>query len=265
MQIPQDSELNHIIPPEITGDEFHAAISWLSEHEDIHTVLEIGSSAGGGSTSAFVEGLDRNPNRPILYCMELSAPRFERLQRAYAGLGFVKCYNASSVSVDKFPTESQVASFYGSQKTALNRWPLERVLGWLRQDIEYVAKSGAPQNGIEMIKAERAIETFDMVLIDGSEFTGSAELDEIYGATIICLDDTETFKNFHSRFRLVNDQAYELIIDNKMLRNGFSVFCRRDRACVWRDRGMYLDRRGRPAQRLRLRRIWDRVRARGTK
>jgi hypothetical protein len=262
MQIPEDSELNNIIPPEIAGDSFHAAISWLSEHEDLHTVLEIGSSAGGGSTTAFVDGLRRNPNRPILYCMELSMPRFEQLRRAYAGLDFVRCYNASSVSAEKFPTEKQVTAFYSSRRSPLNRWPLERVLGWLRQDIDYVAKSGAPQNGIQLIKAERAIDSFDMVLIDGSEFTGAAELEEIYGATIICLDDTQTFKNFCSRFRLTGDQAYELIIDDSSLRNGFSVFCRRDRPCVWRDRGMYLNARGQPAQSSRLRKLWHLVRAR---
>jgi hypothetical protein len=246
-KVPKNSGLNNIIAPEISGDRFHASISWLSEHEELRTVLEIGSSAGGGSTTAFVEGLSRNPGRPTLYCMELSIPRFEKLRRTYSECDFVSCYNVSSVALERFPSEQDVAEFYNSQVSVLNQWPLEQVIGWLRQDIEYVASSGVPQNGIQRIKAENKIRYFDMVLIDGSEFTGNAELEEVHGAKIICLDDTRTYKNYRSRQRLMNDASYQLIVEDDSLRNGFSVFCRRDAPCAWRDRGIYLDDRGCPS------------------
>ena len=247
--VAKKSELDNLIGPEIVGDRFHAAICWLSRWEDLRTALEIGSSAGAGSTSAFVEGLSCNPNQPTLYCMELSLPRFEKLREAYAGIDFVRCYNASSIPLGKFPPEQDVVNFYHSHRGPLNDYPLDRVLGWLRQDIDYVASCGAPQNGIRLIKAEHCVDTFDMVLIDGSEFTGEAELDEVYGAKIICLDDTKTFKNYRSRKRLVSDPSYQLIIDDTSLRNGFSVFCRRDKPCAWRDRNMRLNRHGRPTRR----------------
>jgi hypothetical protein len=242
-------QLDNLIAPEIVHDRFYAAIGWLSQWEDLRTVLEIGSSAGAGSTRAFVEGLSRNPNHPILYCIELSLPRFEKLGEMYAGHGFVKCYNASSVPPERFPSEEAVANFYHSHRGPLNNYPLDRVLDWLRQDIDYIAASGAQQNGIQLIKTENLINTFDMVLIDGSEFTGEAELDEVYGAKIICLDDTKTFKNYGSRHRLINDPSYQLIIDEGSLRNGFSVFCRHDLPSAWREQQMHLNRRGRPAQR----------------
>src|SRR5260370_5086824 len=135
-----------MIAPEIPGDKFHAAISWLSEHEKLDSVLEIGSSAGDGSTSAFVDGLSRNSNRPSLYCMELSVPRFHKLRKTYAAFEFVKCYNVSSVPLDRFPTETEVTMVYRTQRTALNQWPLESVLEWLRQDIKYVRSSDVPRS-----------------------------------------------------------------------------------------------------------------------
>ncbi|MHC5832091.1 MAG: hypothetical protein ACYT04_92970, partial [Nostoc sp.] len=97
--------------------------------------------------------------------------------------------------------------------TNLNLYPLERVLGWLRQDIEYVNKSGVSDNGIQKIKKENNIDCFDLVLIDGSEFTGEAELDEVYGANLICLDDITTFKNYRNHQRLLADQNYVLIAE----------------------------------------------------
>lgn len=72
---------------------------------------------------------------------------------------------------------------------------------------------------------------FDLVLIDGSEFTGTAEMNDIYGAKIICLDDINAYKCYEARQRLLNDSAYELLAENRLLRNGFSIFYRVDAAC----------------------------------
>ena len=222
------SELDHIIPPEIKDDEFYFLIQKLSQEEDIRSVLEIGSSAGGGSTEAFVTGLGNNRNNPRLFCMEISKPRFAELQKRYINRDFVACYNVSSVPISKFPADTELSCFYSTTKTALNNYTLERVTGWLRQDIDYVHSSGVPTNGIELIKQENGIDLFDMVLIDGSEFTGKAELDEIYGAKFILLDDINGFKNYHNRQRLIADPHYTLVQENMNTRNGYSIFRRND-------------------------------------
>jgi glycosyltransferase involved in cell wall biosynthesis/predicted O-methyltransferase YrrM len=219
-----DSELNRLIPPEIKNDEFYAAIQKIAKEEDIKTVLEIGSSSGEGSTEAFVTGLRENPNKPTLFCMEVSKNRFAELKNNYKNESFVKCYNISSVSVKKFADEKEIIDFYHSNHTNLNLYSLERVLGWLRQDIEYVNNSGVSDNGIQKIKHENNIDSFDLVLIDGSEFTGSAELDEVYGSKYICLDDINTFKNYQNFNRLLNDPNYILINSNQNIRNGYAIF-----------------------------------------
>jgi len=84
------------------------------------------------------------------------------------------------------------------------------------------------QNGIQTIKEQYEINTFDLVLIDGSEFTGEAELNEVYGSKVIILDDANSYKNYTAHHRLINDENYELIRKNFSLRNGYSIFKRKD-------------------------------------
>ncbi|MEG4802915.1 FkbM family methyltransferase [Microcoleus sp. ARI1-B5] len=218
------SEMNKIIPAEIKYDQFYQAIKQIAKEEDIKTILEIGSSSGEGSTEAFVTGIRENPHHPQLFCMEISQARFTELQNRYAKDGFVKCYNVSSVGLNKFATEKEVIDFYNSYQTALNQYPLERVLDWLRQDLKYLQDSGVSQAGIKQIKSENKIIFFDVVLIDGSEFTGEAELDEVYGAKFIFLDDINTFKNHKNYHKLLKDPNYKLLLHNLHLRNGYAIF-----------------------------------------
>ncbi|PSB51793.1 FkbM family methyltransferase [filamentous cyanobacterium Phorm 6] len=219
-----NSQLNRLIPPEIKNDELYLAIHKIARQEDIKTVLEIGSSSGQGSTEAFVTGLRENPSQPVLFCMEISKPRFAELQNTYRNDSFVKCYNVSSVSIEQFAEREEVIRFYRNHQTNLNYYPLEQVLGWLSQDIEYVKKSGVLENGIKEIKKENDIDVFDAVLIDGSEFTGNAELEEVYGAKIIILDDINTFKNYRNHNKLLTDPNYVLVGQNYLIRNGYAIF-----------------------------------------
>ncbi|MFZ1983525.1 MAG: hypothetical protein WAU91_03875, partial [Desulfatitalea sp.] len=218
------SGLDRLIPPEIRNDAFYEMIERIAAEEDIRTILEIGASSGEGSTNALVQGISRNQHQPVLHCIEISRGRFQALQRRYGRHPQIHCHNFSSVPLARFPSEAQLARFYQEAPTALTRYPLQQVLGWLRQDIAYVTASGVAQDGIARIKQDHGIETFDMVLIDGSEFTGSAELEELYGARFILLDDINTFKNHANYRRLKTDPAYTLLEENCSLRNGYAVF-----------------------------------------
>ncbi len=221
-----NSELNFLIPPEIKNDEFYAIIQQLARTEDIQTVLEIGSSSGGGSTEAFVTGLRNNPNQPKLFCMEVSQARFAELNKRYERESFVKCYNVSSVAVEEFPDRSEVINFYHNSNSNLKKFPLELVLEWLQQDIDYVKNAGVSINGIRQVKQDNQIDNFDLVLIDGSEFTGISELKEVYGSKFILLDDITTFKNYTNHQQLLADPNYILVSENTSIRNGYSVFKR---------------------------------------
>lgn len=221
--------LETIIPGEIVNDDFYKILHSLACRPDLKTFLEIGSSSGAGSTQAFVSALKERSDAAStrLYCMELSTERFAALRAAYADLDFVKVYNQSSVSLEEFPSEAEVAFFYANTRSTLNAYPLEQVLSWLRQDLEYMRQSGLTSNGIEVIKKENGIQHFDMVLIDGSEFTGEPELYHTIGARVIALDDVNSHKCFNVFRILTNHVSYALTHQNLELRNGFAVFEKR--------------------------------------
>lgn len=97
-------------------------------------------------------------------------------------------------------------------------------MGWLQQDLDYLTREGLSGYGIRDVRRREGIEGFDAVLIDGSEFTGTAELEEVYGARFLILDDTRTFKNYGNCRRLERDPAYRLLARSRWTRNGFAVF-----------------------------------------
>jgi hypothetical protein len=101
---------------------------------------------------------------------------------------------------------------------------LATVLSWLQQDLDYLRDHDLSSPGIAQLKKRYSIETFDAVLIDGSEFAGPAELHDVYGAQFLLLDDTETFKNWENSRRLKTDPSYRLIHADPKTRNGFAVF-----------------------------------------
>jgi glycosyltransferase involved in cell wall biosynthesis len=221
------SNLDTLILPEVFEDEFYTAIVNLARSARIDTVLEIGSSSGGGSTLAWVEGLRQNPRHPRLYCMEVSRARCAALKERWGGEGFVECFLGSSVRPDQFPDPAAVENFHRTIPGPLQQYPIAEVLGWLKQDLDYLEKEQVPTGCIAQIKRERSITHFGAVLIDGSEFTGDAELDEIYGAEYILLDDICTYKCHGARLRLLHDPGYELIAENEKIRHGYSIFKRR--------------------------------------
>jgi glycosyltransferase involved in cell wall biosynthesis len=223
----ENSDLSRLIDPEIKGDAFYDVITHLAATEALQTVLEIGSSSGGGSTEALVAGISRNRGSPKLFCIEVSEPRFRKLQEAYKDCPFVHCYNLSTVGINQFPKPDEVIAFYKEVPSGLRQFSLSTVLNWLRQDIEYIRESRVETGAIAKIKADHGITTFDMVLIDGSEFTGYVEYSLILGARFILLDDTNTFKCYKVRQSLLSDPMYDLIADDQGLRNGYSVFKRR--------------------------------------
>ena len=219
------SDLDRPIAPEIRDDELCRLLEQLAATEGVGLVLEIGASSGEGSTEALVRGALRNPVTPQLHTIEVSRVRFERLAGRYRAHGFVHCHNVSSVPLARFPSRAEVERFHREVPSRLQRIPLEEVLRWLDQDVAYLEEHGlAGTAGIQQIKREHGIDLFDLVLIDGSEFTGAAELAEVYGARFIALDDTRSYKNFISEARLLADPRYRLLARSADLREGFAVF-----------------------------------------
>lgn len=218
--------LDHIIGGEIQGDQFYKLLQSYASRQDLKLFLEIGSSAGGGSTQAFVDAISMrsDSDEVSVYCFELSKNRFKLLAEKYSHFAFVKPYNVSSISASEFPDESSIIDFYQTVKSSLNDYPIDTILQWYWQDINYIQNSGLDTNGITYIKEKNSINTFDMVLIDGSEFTGEVELNLVMGSKLIALDDINTFKCYNAFKILSSNPSYALKHSNRKLRNGFAIF-----------------------------------------
>ena len=139
-------------------------------------------------------------------------------------LSTIKLLNLSRNSCRCHP---KVIEFYNNTASKLRQWPLETVLNWLQTDLDYIQTHNAPSNGIMQALRSTKQNAFDAVLIDGSEFTGTAEFAQTYGATWILLDDILTFKNWNAFNFLINDSRYQLILRQVSVRNGFAVFQRK--------------------------------------
>jgi hypothetical protein len=222
------SQLDHLIPPEVRNDELAGWLTRLATRNDVKTILEVGSSSGEGSTAALAEGLKRN-GAANLYCVEFSEVRFKALESRYINNAQVHCYRGCSVRRDGFLTPAQVADFYQNHKTNLNRYPLPRVLGWLEQDLDYLDMHVVPMDVIMSIRAAAKVEFFDLAFLDGSAFTGMADLMQVFGASLIVLDDICDIKNHGAYHFLRRADAirYNLIWENWNVRNGFAVFERK--------------------------------------
>ena len=226
------SQLELSIPGEINDDEFSKSIKKLASLSSLKNIIEIGSSSGGGSTKSFIEALQRrNDLEQVKFiCLELSNERFKNLKNYLKPYKYAIAYNLSSVDINSFPTENEVMKFYKNRNTVLNKVPLKEVLRWREQDIEYIKNSGKNICGLEAIKNSLGIKIFDLCLIDGSEFTGKAELNHLIGSNYILLDDTETYKCREAFEILNNREDYELIEYNPNLRHGYAAFKKKKRS-----------------------------------
>ena len=218
--------LDEIIAPEIKNDMFYALLHILASSEAVRSILEIGSSSGEGSTDAFVQAIRVRSDRDLvsLYCIEISKNRFAKLISMYSSDRFVKPYNLSSIAPDAFPSRDEVINFYHRIPSRLNQYSLESILEWHTQDIEYLNQNGMNINGINFIKNENKIQFFDLVLIDGSEFTGERDLHSVLGARLIALDDVMAFKCWNAYQYLLHNSSYQLMHCDLKTRNGFAIF-----------------------------------------
>lgn len=222
------SKLETQISPEIVNDELFKELELLASQDDVKTILEIGTGSGEGSTLAIVNGLGKNKKKKTLFTtIEISKQRAQSVIDRYRNNKNMVVYVGCSVSIEDYATDAQIEKFYNSKKTALNKYPLEMVLGWKKEELDYIAENDVECGIINTIERQSDGKPFDLVLIDGSEFTGHAELKLLIGAKYIVLDDINAFKNNDNYNYLQASKQYSLVKENWNLRNGFAIFKRK--------------------------------------
>ena len=211
------------IPAEIKNDELYDRIITTIRmfSSEIKTVLEVGASSGDGSTEALIIGMAGLQDK-TLYTIEANPIRYKNLVERYKGLDWVKPMNGSSVSIEEYMSEDDVEFFHKNTPTQLNEYSLETVLSWHKDELLSIARWRIPTGVID------AIQKPDMVLLDGSPFTGNAEYQKVCDSKIIILDDIFDIKHHHSHQALRKNKDYECLFCNLTLRNGYSIWVKRE-------------------------------------
>jgi len=217
-----------IIPAEIKNDELFSRIidTIMLFNFEIKTVLEVGASSGDGSTEALVLAMEQLEEK-TLYTIEADQARFELLSKRYVDKDWVKPINKSSIHLSQYPTKGQVEDFYNTTLTQLNQYPLEFVLSWYDTEVEKIKYLNDKVGAIDQITFDNNIDRFDLVLLDGSPFTGYQEYEKIVGAKIIILDDIIDIKHHYTQLALRDNKEYECIFCNATLRNGYAIWAKR--------------------------------------
>ena len=193
-------------------DSFGKALAQYSEGLDVG--LEIGGGTGDGSTQCIrtkrLFSIENHPDRIGRHSMNLSAK------------GGVSV-NGTATLPKLWMNQLDIAEFYGTNKTALNQYPLDQVLGWYHECIEFAQPYST--NAIEDIHIEHKV-NFDFVLIDGSPFSGEAELrcvrPFLAEKAIIALDDVNDIKNWANYHKLKG--FAKLLWEDWSVRNGAAIF-----------------------------------------
>ena len=198
---------------EITiNDSFGKALAKYSEGLDVG--LEIGGGTGDGSTQCIrtkrLFSIENHPDRIGRHSMNLSAS------------GGVSVKGTATLP-KLWMNQLDVAEFYGTNKTTLNQYPLDQVLGWYHECVEFAQPYST--NAIEDIHIEHKV-NFNFVLIDGSPFSGEAELrcvrPFLSEKAIIALDDVNDIKNL-ANYHKLNGFA-KLLWEDWSVRNGAAIF-----------------------------------------
>jgi hypothetical protein len=198
---------------EITiNDSFGKALAKYSEGLDVG--LEIGGGTGDGSTQCIrtkrLFSIENHPDRIGRHSMNLSAR------------GGVSV-NGTATLPKLWMNQLDVAEFYGTNKTTLNQYPIDQVLGWYHECVEFAQPYST--NAIEDIHFEHKVD-FNFVLIDGSPFSGEAELrcvrPFLAEKAIIALDDVNDIKNLANYNKLKG--FGKLLWEDWSVRNGAAIF-----------------------------------------
>lgn len=194
------------------NDPFGQALAKYSKGKKIG--LEIGGGTGDGSTQCI--------QADKLFSIEINPERIGRHRMNLEAKGGISV-QGSAVTRGLWMNKFDILEFYTNRKTNLNQYSSEMVLGWYSECLD-LAKPYTT-NAIEDIHFDHNVD-FDFVLIDGSPFSGEAELrcvrPFLAEKAIIALDDINDIKNYDNYQKLKNHA--KLLWEDWNIRNGAAIF-----------------------------------------
>lgn len=195
---------------EITiADSFGQALAKYST--GLECGVEIGGGTGDGSTQCIktkeLFSFEIHPDRMGRHGMNLSMRQ-----------GGTSLHHLSS-NPARWMNETQIKEFYQATKTNLNAYPIEQILGWLKDDL---ANASRHKWGTTYLAYKP-----DFILLDGGAFSGEADMAEWFprlkDGGIIALDDVNDIKNL-ANYNWLNSCGYSCLYQNMEWRNGSAIF-----------------------------------------
>jgi tetratricopeptide (TPR) repeat protein len=193
----------------------------LHNGERFNSILVVGAGNGEGAVHAIVSAY-RDANSNILYCIEPNEDDFAKLDSSYSHVASL--YNCSSVSTSNYISENELSVFYNYIPSVMSKFPLESFISALTGEKQYLDTSNRSCDCIRDIKRSHNLDGFDFVVLNGSLFSGKADLDAVYGSNFILLTSIKSIKDAANHKRLSDDNNYELLFSNSVTRAGYSMF-----------------------------------------
>lgn len=190
------------------GSNLGEKIYNFSKWEEVHTIVEIGTWLGLGSTKCILDGvLDKESNKTVVYSLECNEERHYQ-----AGINLGKLPENFHLLHGTIIEAKELQQMIGTVKQAIHRQ-------WLVEDIEAVET--APN------VFDKLPDRIDLCVMDGGEFSGKLEFEKLWQrCKFIILDDTNSRKHKETKkFILNNPDKFVVIEDNTYERNGFLICC----------------------------------------
>lgn len=193
---------------QICNDEFYDDIYHYASSANNKTFLEIGTWNGLGSTKAFAEGFkSREADSYIFYSLECNTDKCNDASRLYA-------YNPRIHILNEVIWNQQPADFYEvfpqcKSNTTFAHWHEVDIVNMQRCNV-FMERDNLP-------------EMFDVILLDGGEFTTYYEFQILKDrCKILMLDDVNVDKCMKIVQEIQSDPSWR-IIKHRNVRNGYLI------------------------------------------
>lgn len=184
----------------------------MCKKENVNIILDIGTSNGLGTTKCIVDAiLDSNKTFYKIYSLEC---RLDRVMKAIDNLSNItNLYLLHGTIVNSIELEPLLKNLdWGYMLNSIWVSASENIstaLSWLKEDMHYLKTTPNVMSKIP--------EKLDLLVIDGSEFTGFIEFKKMFkNSRYIALDDVNSFKNRKSREFVINNvKEFKILVDSE--------------------------------------------------
>ena len=194
---------------QICNDNFSLKIRELAGNIENKTFLEIGTLNGLGSTKQFVDILKNRNDDYIFYSLECNNDKCNDARNLYVA-------EKSIIILNEVLFNIQPDNFYDIFPQCVNNHTFEE---WHKVDMENMKKCNL------FLERDDLPEVFDVILLDGGEFTTYFEYQLIKDrCKYLLLDDINVAKCTKIVEEIKSEpKKWEIIEENRNTRNGFLV------------------------------------------